>query len=162
MHLKWFFKAQAGVYTFKNRWGEISLSHTGQSPSFLWVYRYILTETKQMRSVVMGCKKLFTRLKTLWQMKSYNDMFISPLLNLYWRSVSYLGGASKSTLLELERAQRAVLKVTIFLPFRYPISLLHKKAKVVTVRQLFIKQIILIQLSKLVYNPFLFRGRWNK
>lgn len=52
------------------------------------------------------------------------------------------GSANKSHLLELERAQRAVLKVLFYLPFRHPSHLLYKKAEVLAVRKLYIYQCI--------------------
>lgn len=55
------------------------------------------------------------------------------------------GGSAKTTMLPLERAQRAVLKVMLFKSFRYPTDDLYKASAVLTVRQLFIKGLILDQ-----------------
>lgn len=55
------------------------------------------------------------------------------------------GGAGKKLMLELERAQRAVLKVIINKPYRYPTNKLYKELKILTVRQLFIKSLITCQ-----------------
>ncbi|CAB3254900.1 unnamed protein product [Arctia plantaginis] len=57
------------------------------------------------------------------------------------------GGACKSNLIKLERAQRAVLKVSTFKPYRFPTKDLYEYCEVLTVRQLFILQIILKQHS---------------
>lgn len=50
------------------------------------------------------------------------------------------GTASKTSLIEIERAQRAVLKVLMGLPFRYPTEDLFKICDVLSVRKLFIYQ----------------------
>lgn len=57
------------------------------------------------------------------------------------------GGASKSVLITLERAQRAVLKVCTFKPIMFPTYDLYQYCEVLTVRQLFIIQSILKQHS---------------
>lgn len=62
------------------------------------------------------------------------------------------GGACKSFMTQIERAQRAILKVSHFLPFRYPTKSLYKKCEVLTVRQLFILNTTLKQHSLLSYN----------
>lgn len=48
------------------------------------------------------------------------------------------GRAAKTYLITAERAQRAVLKVLLYLPFRYPTAELYEKANVLSVRKLFI------------------------
>lgn len=48
------------------------------------------------------------------------------------------GGASKTYLLEVERAQRSVLKVMLKKPYRYPTNSLYAESSVLSVRQLFI------------------------
>lgn len=59
-----------------------------------------------------------------------------------------MGGASKTILIAAERAQRVVLKVMSFRRYRYPTSLLYTEIPVLTVRQLFIKNVILFQHKK--------------
>lgn len=54
--------------------------------------------------------------------------------------VTAWGGGAKTFLLEVERAQRAVLKVILKKPFRYPTTKLYADADVLTVRQLYIAQ----------------------
>lgn len=50
------------------------------------------------------------------------------------------GGAAKKYMIELERAQRALLKVSLRLPFRYPTTDLYNDSMVFSVRKLFIVQ----------------------
>lgn len=65
------------------------------------------------------------------------------------------GGAPKTSIIKLERAQRAILKVINGKPFRYPTMLLYCESKVLTVRQLFIHQSILRTHTSHPYDPFL-------
>ncbi|KAG7295150.1 hypothetical protein JYU34_022109 [Plutella xylostella] len=53
------------------------------------------------------------------------------------------GGTCKTFLLPLERAQRAILKVSTFKPIRFPTAKIHKECGILTVRQLFIMNSIL-------------------
>lgn len=53
------------------------------------------------------------------------------------------GGAPKTTLIELERAQRMVLKVMLGKPFRFSTNLLYKECNVLRVRQLFIARAVI-------------------
>lgn len=61
--------------------------------------------------------------------------------------ISCWGGASKTTLLPLEIAQRAILKVCSFRPIYYPTHLLYRSWNLPTVRQLYILTTILKQHS---------------
>lgn len=56
--------------------------------------------------------------------------------------VDVWGGAAKTYMLLLERAQRAVLKVSNFLPYRYSTSKLFTETDVLSVRQIFILRLI--------------------
>lgn len=52
------------------------------------------------------------------------------------------GGAAKTYLIQVERSQRFVLKVMRRLPYRYPTTKLYEISKVLSVRKLFIYQVI--------------------
>lgn len=61
------------------------------------------------------------------------------------------GGARKTHLIKLERAQRALLKVMNFKHFRYPTADLYSECDVLTIRQLFVKETVLLQHQKLKF-----------
>lgn len=63
------------------------------------------------------------------------------------------GGAAKTHLINLERSQRAILKVSLGLPWRFPTTDLYLKWSVLTIRQSFLLQVILKQHSLLQYDP---------
>lgn len=65
-------------------------------------------------------------------------------------------GAAKTTILSLERAQRAVIKVMTRKPFRYPTQLLYKETSLLTVRQLFVLQVLIKKHAELHYDPSIY------
>lgn len=62
------------------------------------------------------------------------------------------GGACVSHLLKLERAQRAVLKVMTRKPFRYPTTQLYLDCEVLSVRQLYVLQVMLRKHATLPFD----------
>ncbi|KAJ8708990.1 hypothetical protein PYW07_008816 [Mythimna separata] len=52
------------------------------------------------------------------------------------------GGACKTLLIAVERAQRAVLKVLMFLPYRHPTTSVYAKAEVLSVRRIYIMETV--------------------
>jgi hypothetical protein len=69
--------------------------------------------------------------------------------------ITVWGGTSKITMLQLERAQRAVLKVSHGLPFLYPTKDLYSLTDVLSVRQLFVLNNVLKQHSLIKFDPAL-------
>lgn len=62
------------------------------------------------------------------------------------------GGATKTLMLELERAQRVLLKVCFFKPRRFPTVQLYSEADVLSVRQIFILHTVLRQHSNITID----------
>lgn len=67
--------------------------------------------------------------------------------------ISVWGGAAKTILLQLERSQRAVLKVMNCKPLKYPTTRLHNECKHLTVRKMFVLQTVSRKHRTLQYNP---------
>lgn len=57
--------------------------------------------------------------------------------------ISVWGSAAKTILLQLERAQRAVIKVMLKKPFRFPTDTLYRNSKLLSVRRLYILKAVL-------------------
>jgi hypothetical protein len=100
--------------------------------------------------------------KIIWVMKNLRHVADIHLLKIVYYALcqsilSYCievwGGACKTRLLSIERAQRSVLKVMMQKPFRFSTSELYKKCGVLTVRQLFILKTVLKHHTKLTYDP---------
>lgn len=75
--------------------------------------------------------------------------------------ISVWGGAPKTTLKSIEVAQRAILKVSTFKPILFSTAALYQLCGVLTVRQLFILKIILMQHSQIIYDPQMLNKRRN-
>ncbi|KOB72121.1 Uncharacterized protein OBRU01_11332, partial [Operophtera brumata] len=82
---------------------------------------------------------IFTRVRKLsWVFKKFRHVANYDLILIVYKAVclsviqyciSVWGGTHKTYLLPLERAQRRILKVMLFKPFRYPISQLYNECK---------------------------------
>lgn len=84
-------------------------------------------------------------------------LYFSLCQSLITYCITSWGGTNKTHVLPLERAQRGILKCSTNRPYRYPTSDLYKECQVLTVRQLYILNLILYQhsLTKFVPNKFL-------
>ena len=102
-----------------------------------------LNWSPQIAAVTNRIRKLIYVFKNL---RDVADAYILRMtyLALCQSIISYCicvwGGSAKTHIIELERGQRAVLKVMMRLPFRYPTEDLYKLCDVLTVRKLFIYQ----------------------
>lgn len=85
--------------------------------------------------------------KLIYVMKRLRDCAPRDILRLVYHAlgqsilqygVAIWGCAAKSHMILLERAQRAVIKVMLRKPYRYPTNLLYRESKFLRVRQLYI------------------------
>lgn len=72
------------------------------------------------------------------------------------------GGAAKTHLIQVERAQRAILKVGAGLPFRFPTNELYKEWDILTVRQTFILLTVTKKHSQLQFDSKLINNQRRK
>lgn len=100
---------------------------------------------------------IFKRLRHVADPKIVKMVYLALGQSLLTYCITSWGGISKTTLLKLERAQRALLKVCTFKPFLFPTHDLYQFCDVLTVRQLFILNTIIHQHSSTIYNPTLSR-----
>lgn len=115
--------------------------------------RYLGVELDESLTFRHHISKLSGRVrKLIYVMKGLRDSCDSKTLTMIYISLcqsilSYCnlawGGAAKTIMIGLERAQRAVLKVMLRKPYTHPTDTLYKEAKVLTVRQLFILKAVL-------------------
>lgn len=95
---------------------------------------------------------VFKKLRAIADKKLMSQVYLALGQSVIQYCITSWGGAPKTYLLPLERAQRAILKVANFHPFLYPTDLLYKSCNVLTVRQLFITHLVLKQHTMLSYN----------
>lgn len=100
--------------------------------------------------------------KLIWTFKKLRQIINADLLKTTYKTlcqsvISYCiavwGGAYKSHLIGLERAQRSVLKVLLFKPYRFPTVDLFKESEVLSVRQLYLHNIIMYRHSRTPFTP---------
>lgn len=70
-------------------------------------------------------------------------VYVSLCESILSYCITTWGGTGSTAMLEVERAQRAVLKVMLNLPYRFPTTDLYAKVGVPTVRQLYIQRVTL-------------------
>lgn len=88
---------------------------------------------------------VFKTLRHVAEAQIVKRVYLALCQSLLSYCVSAWGGAPKTAMIKLERAQRAVLKVSTFRPILFPTEDLYKCCKVLTVRQLFVLSTVLLQ-----------------
>ncbi|KAG6448993.1 hypothetical protein O3G_MSEX005813 [Manduca sexta] len=95
---------------------------------------HIGTLTGRIRKVI-GIMKLLRNSANIQIIKLVYFAICQSLLSY---CIGVWGGAAKTIMLPLERAQRAVLKTMLYKPFRFSTNALYKEVGVLRVRQLYI------------------------
>lgn len=124
---------------------------------------YKLNFQQHINMVSGRVRKLIYVFKTLRHIISdfhtLKSIYFSLCQSIILYCISSWGGANKTNMIKLERAQRAILKVMSFLPFRFPTTDLYTKTKVLTVRKLFVLYTFLKQHRELSYNTSLISNK---
>lgn len=98
-----------------------------------------------LKSRIRKLIHIFKRIRQLRDETTNRTVYLTLCQSILTYGIQAWGGASKTSLIKLERSQRTILKVLNFKPFKYPTVDLYKETKVLTVRQLYIKLILLRQ-----------------
>lgn len=100
--------------------------------------------------------------KMIYVMKNLRDITDSRILRMVYLAlcqsvISYCilawGGAATSVLILVERAQRAVLKVAIKKPRRYPTISVYKDTQVLSVRKLYLLRLSMYTHKQVISSP---------
>lgn len=86
---------------------------------------------------------MFKMLRDSASVEQLRLVYLALCQSIIQYCITVWGGAAKTHLLSLERAQRAVLKVMSKKPYRHPTSQLYSECEVLSVRQLFVLRTIL-------------------
>lgn len=100
--------------------------------------QHLTITAKRIRSLIYIFKNLRTIADNNLLIQTYRAL--CQCIIVY--CISSWGGAPKTYMIEVERAQRALLKIMMYLPFKYPTNLLHNQLGVLSVRKLYILQCI--------------------
>lgn len=96
---------------------------------------------------------IFKNLRGIVNFKYLKIIYYALAQSVITYCITVWGGAAKSHMLRIEKAQRAVLKVLLRKPIRYCTTELYSLSEVLTVRQLFILQTILRKHTQLQFDP---------
>jgi hypothetical protein len=102
---------------------------------------HISALSKRLRKLL----HIFKNLRDSADSELITNVYLALGQSLITYCIPIWGGAATSHILELERAQRAVIKVMFKKPRRYPTKKLYEDTNLLTVRQLFIYNAILRQ-----------------
>lgn len=116
----------------------------------------------QIDSVSERIRKLIWIFKTLRHLtapKLLDQIYISLAQSVLAYCLPIWGGATKLKFLTVERAQRCLLKVMYFKPYRFPTQELYTQSNILSVRKLYILLSVLKVHKKLTFDPNLISGR---
>ena len=111
---------------------------------------------KQIESLAIKLRKLMFIFKKLRHPADFNTLrkvYMALCQSLLAYCITIWGGALKTKLLIIERAQRYLLKIMLSKPFRYPTTELYLDSKVLTVRQLYVMRCVPRKHITLLYKP---------
>uniref|UniRef100_A0A2H1W1E8 SFRICE_036267 n=1 Tax=Spodoptera frugiperda TaxID=7108 RepID=A0A2H1W1E8_SPOFR len=115
-------------------------------------HNHIDALTSRIRKLIY----IFKSLRHIAETSLIKMVYLALCQSLITYCITAWGGAAKTTIIKLERAQRTLketLKVSSFLPIRYPTAELYQHCGVLTIRQLFFLNIILKKHAELTYDP---------
>lgn len=95
---------------------------------------------------------IFKKLRHVADMALLRTVYFALVQSIIGYCVGVWGGACKTHLIQLERAQRSLLKVMAFKKFRYPTEALYHECQILTVRQLYISHLLIKQHKITPYN----------
>lgn len=105
--------------------------------------------SRRVRKTI-GIMKMLRHFADLHILKTVYYAICQPLLTY---CITVWGSTSKGTMLEVERAQRSVLKVMLNKDFRFPTNELYQESQVLRVRQLFILNTTLMTHREMLKSP---------
>lgn len=116
----------------------------------------VLTFKPHISVLVSRLRKVIYVFRTLRNIADRNTIrmvYYAICQSLIEYCITSWGGVAKTNLMDVEVAQRAILKVGAKLPYRYPTTDLYKDWSLLTTRQLFILHTVLKQHCELIYDP---------
>lgn len=106
--------------------------------------------------------------KLVWIFKALRHVAQKPLLSKIYIAlaqsvlgycISIWGGAAKTKFIEVERAQRVLVKVMYFKSYSFSTNLLYSMSNLLSVRKIYITQVILKKHKMLTYDPSIVNRR---
>jgi hypothetical protein len=82
-----------------------------------------------------------------------NKIYVALAQSVISYCIPVWGGATKTKILDLERAQRSLIKIMYFKPYRYSTDNLYKLCGLLSVRRLYIVSTVTCKHKKVPYDP---------
>jgi hypothetical protein len=95
---------------------------------------------------------IFKMLRHVMTNKLLNRIYVALAQSVITYCIPVWGGATKTKLLELERSQRSLIKIMYSKPWKYSTENLYKISNLLTVRKLYILNIVLIAHKNLPFD----------
>lgn len=102
---------------------------------------------------------IFKKLRHVTSQKLIHNIYLVLAQSVSVYCISIWGGATKTKMLEVERAQRCLIKTILFKPYRFATDELYKIFDVLSIRKLYILTTVLKVHVKLPFEPRLVIGR---
>jgi hypothetical protein len=118
----------------------------------------VMSWRMHINSVCSRVRKLiyvFRKLRNSADKSTLKTCYFSLAQSILTYCIAVWGSAKKTHMLQLERAQRAILKVMAFKPIWFPTAQLYGQWEVLSVRKLFVFKVILRKHSSCPYDPVL-------
>ena len=96
---------------------------------------------------------IFKTLRYLMSPRLLNKIYTALTQSVITYCITVWGGASKIKFLDLERAQRSLIKVMYFKPFRFPTVDLYRISDLLSVRRLYILYVTMTLHKSIPYDP---------
>lgn len=109
---------------------------------------HIHKQTARIRKLIY----IFKNLRHVADENLIKTVYVSLVQSLIIYCLPIWGGAPKTHFIDIEIAQRCILKVMLFKPYRHPTNSLYQECKLLTVRQLYILHLMLYQHSHVDYT----------
>lgn len=109
-----------------------------------------------LESIMTKIRKLmgiFKKLRHVANRELLNRIYVSLAQSILTYCIPVWGGACKTKFLEIERTQRALLKVMYSLPYKFPTVQLYTLAELLTVRKLYVLNSILRLHKSINFDP---------
>lgn len=116
---------------------------------------YLLSFKEHITSLTQRVRKLiyiFKKLRHVLDFKLFKSLYLSLCQSILSYGISSWGGAAKTHMLQLERVQRLILKVSLSKPRLYSTISLYRDTKLLSVRQIYVLATVLRQHGKIIFN----------
>lgn len=118
-------------------------------------HQHIELVTARVRNLIW----IFKKLRHVLDKSLIGSIYVALAQSVMSYCLPVWGGANKTNFLYLEKAQRSLLKVIYFKPYKFSTEILYLQTNVLTVRKLFVLHTILSVHKTLHLNPALLGRR---